>query len=192
MFRRLYDWTMDQATKPYAVWMLMLMSFAESSFFPLPPDLLLIPIVLAQRNRAFLIAGLCTLSSVLGGFFGYAIGSLLYDSIGAPVLNFYGYLDKFTEFQNLYNHYGAWIVFGAGLTPFPYKVITIASGVTGLDLWVFGIASVIGRGVRFFLVAGLLWYFGAAIEKFIDRNFGWLSILFFVLLVGGFAVLKFL
>ena len=191
MLRPAYDWTMAQAEKPYALWMLALIAFVESSFFPIPPDILLIPLVIAARDRAFLIAAVCTAASVVGGLAGYAIGALLFDTIGASVLNFYGYLDKFNEFQASYNAWGAWIVFGAGLTPFPYKVITIASGVSGLDLTVFMVASILSRGLRFFIIAGLLWYWGRPIKRFIDANFGWLSVAFFVLLLGGFAVLKY-
>jgi membrane protein YqaA with SNARE-associated domain len=134
----------------------------------------------------------CTIASVAGGFLGYAIGALLFDAFGRPILEFYGYLDKFAEFQASYNAWGAWIVFFAGLTPFPYKVITIASGVTGLDIWTFAIASVFGRGMRFFAVAALLWWFGPPIKWFIERNLGWLTIAFFVLLFGGFLAVKIL
>jgi membrane protein YqaA with SNARE-associated domain len=145
--------------------------------------------VLAAPRRAWLIAGVCTLSTVAGGMLGYAIGALLFDAIGRPVLELYGYLDKFTAFQESYNAWGAWIVFGAGLTPFPYKVITIASGVTGLNLATFMIASVLARGLRFFLVAALLRHFGEPIRRFIERNLGWLTVLFFALLLGGFLLL---
>lgn len=192
MLRPIYDWTMDQATRPHALWMLALISFAESSFFPIPPDILLIPMILAQRERAFLIAFVCTVASVIGGLAGYAIGYLLYDTVGLPILDLYGYAEKFESFQASYNEYGAWIVFGAGLTPFPYKVITIASGVTQLDLGVFTLASILARGLRFFVLAALLWYWGRPIKRFIEANFGWLSVAFFVLLVGGFALLKLL
>jgi len=188
----LYDWTMAQATRPYALWTLALVSFVESSIFPIPPDVLLIPMVLAARHRAWLIAGVCTVASVLGGFLGYAIGALLFETLGQPILELYGYLDKFAEFQARYNEWGAWIVFGAGLTPFPYKVITIASGVTLLDPVTFGIASVLARGLRFFAVAALLWWFGEPIRLFIERNLGWLTVLFFVFLFGGFLVLRLL
>jgi len=129
---------------------------------------------------------------VVGGMVGYAIGALLFDAIGQPVLEFYGYFDKFAEFQESYNAWGAWIVFFAGLTPFPYKVITIASGVTGLDFTTFMFASVFARGMRFFLVAALLWYFGAPIKRFIEHNLGWLTVLFFILLFGGFLALRLL
>jgi membrane protein YqaA with SNARE-associated domain len=189
---RLYAWTMAQASRPHALWFLALISFVESSVFPIPPDVLLIPMVLAAPHRAWLIAGVCTISSVAGGMLGYAIGALLFGTIGAPILEFYGYMDKFAEFQASYNEWGGWIVFGAGLTPFPYKVITIASGVTDLSLTTFVIASVLARGMRFFLVAALLWYCGEPIRLFIERNLGWLTVLFFVLLLGGFLVLRLL
>ena len=188
----IYAWTMAQAAAPYALWMLALIAFAESSVFPIPPDVLLIPMVLAMRDRAWLIAGVCTIASVAGGFLGYAIGALLFEALGQPILAFYGYLDRFAAFQMRYNAWGAWIVFFAGLTPFPYKVITIASGVTGLDLATFGIASVLARGLRFFMVAALLWYVGPPIKRFIEANLGWLTIAFFVLLFGGFLLVKLL
>ncbi len=192
MLRRLYDWTMLQAAKPHALAILAAVSFIESSVFPIPPDVLLIPMILAQRNRAFLIAGVCTLASVAGGYFGYLIGYGLYETVGVAVLQFYGYLEKFVEFQGMYNENGAWIVFFAGLTPFPYKVVTIASGVTALDPVVFGVASILSRGLRFFVVAALLWYWGPWIRDFIDRYFGWLTLAFFALLFGGFAALRLL
>lgn len=190
VLRRTYDAAMRLAETRYALWVLAAMSFVESSVFPLPPDILLIPMVLARPDRAWLIAGVCTVSSVVGGFAGYAIGLLLYDTIGQPVLAFYGYLDKFTVFQDLYNEWGAWIVAGAGITPFPYKVITIASGVTQLDPVVFGVASVVSRGLRFFLVAALLWKWGAPMRVFIEKRLGLLVTVGFVLLLGGFLALK--
>ncbi|MDX6751525.1 YqaA family protein [Geminicoccaceae bacterium 1502E] len=192
MLRSLYEWTMAQAARPHALWILAVVSFIESSVFPIPPDVLLIPLVLARREEAFKIAAICTAASVAGGLLGYGIGLFLFEAVGQPVLGLYGYAEKFQEFQGLYNEWGAWIVFMAGLTPFPYKVITIASGVTSLDLGVFMTASVLARGLRFFIVAALLWYWGAPIRLFIDRNLGWLSVLFFVLLLGGFAALKML
>jgi membrane protein YqaA with SNARE-associated domain len=189
---RLYAWTMAQALRPHALWILALVSFVESSVFPIPPDVLLIPMVLAAPQRAWLIAGVCTISSVLGGLAGYAIGALLFEAIGRPILDLYGYMAQFAEFQTRYNEWGAWIVFGAGLTPFPYKVVTIASGVTDLNLTTFIVASVLSRGMRFFMVAALLWYFGEPMRRFIERNLGWLTVLFFVLLLGGFLVLRLL
>ena len=190
--KALYLWTLRQAASPYALWILALVAFVESSFFPIPPDILLIPMVIAMRDRAWLIAGICMVASVAGGMAGYGIGFFLYESVGQAILEFYGKLEKFESFQALYNEWGAWIVMMGGLTPFPYKVITIASGVTGLNIVTFTIFSIIARGMRFFLIAWLLWKFGAPIKTFIEKYLGLLTILFFVLLIGGFALLKFL
>ncbi|MCF8482311.1 MAG: DedA family protein [Rhodospirillum sp.] len=190
--RRLYDWTMEKASGPHALWILALVAFIESSIFPIPPDVLIIPMVLAARRRAWMIAGLCTVASVLGGALGYMIGAFLWDSVGLPVLDIYGYAEKFTVFQGWYQDWGAWIVGGAGLTPFPYKVVTIASGAVHLDFIVFMVASALSRGLRFFLVAGLLWWFGEPIRTFIEKRLGLLTAIFFVLLLGGFIALKFL
>ncbi|SOD96491.1 YqaA family protein [Caenispirillum bisanense] len=190
MLQRTYDWTMRQASQPHALWTLAVISFIESSIFPIPPDVLIIPMVLAAREKAWRIAAVCTVASVVGGYAGYAIGYFLWETIGQAVLGFYGYLDKFDAFKQLYNEWGAWIVGMAGFTPFPYKVITIASGVTQLDPVVFGIASVVSRAARFFLVAALLWKFGPPIRSFIEKHLGKLTIAFFVLLLGGFALLK--
>ena len=184
-----YNWMKKSVKSPYALWILATISFIESSFFPIPPDILLIPLVLYRRKEAFKIAFITTLSSVLGGFFGYGIGYFLYSSIGVALLNFYHYTEQFEKFCSYYNEYGAWIVFGAGLTPFPYKIVTIASGVTHLNLWVFGIASFIARGVRFYLVSFLLWKYGRPMQDYIERNLGWLSIVFFTLLVGCFFLI---
>jgi membrane protein YqaA with SNARE-associated domain len=192
MLRRLYDWTMSLAHHPRADAALFGVSFAESSFFPIPPDILLIPMILARRARAWFLASLCTIASVLGGIAGYAIGYFLYDQIGAPLLQMYGYLDKFQTFASQYNDYGAWIVFFAGITPFPYKVITIASGTTGLSLPVFMAASIAARGLRFFIVAALLYFFGPAIRDFIEKRLGLVFTVFMVLLIGGFVAIKYL
>ncbi|WP_299624167.1 YqaA family protein [Pelagibius sp.] len=192
MLRRLYDWTMDLAGHRHALLALAVISFAESSVFPIPPDILIIPMVLAARHRAWLIATVCTLASVAGGLAGYAIGALLFDTVGQPIVEFYGYLDRYAEFQQGYEEWGAWIVAGAGFTPFPYKVITITSGVMNLDLMVFMIASVLSRGARFFLLAALLWYFGPPIRAFIERHLPLLATLFFVLLFGGFIAIRYL
>ena len=190
--QKCYDMMLDLSASPYAMAFLFAVAFAESSFFPIPPDVMLIPMVLATPNKAWRIAGLATLASIIGGYFGYAIGIFAFDMIAEPILRFYNAIDKFHEFENYYHQYGAWIVFGAGITPFPYKIITIASGVVHLDLVVFTIASVLARGMRFFLVAWLLKKYGAPMKTFIEKHLGKLSILFFVLLIGGFAVLKYL
>ena len=192
MFRRLYDWMMKMAKHRKAVWALSLVSFAESSFFPLPPDIMLIPMVLAKRAKAFVYATFATISSVLGGIAGYAIGYFLFDAIGKPVLDFYGYGGKFSTFAAQYNEWGAWIVLMAGLTPFPYKVITIASGVTGLSFITFMVASIVARSIRFFAVCGLLYWFGAQIRSFIEKYFGLVTLIFFISLFGGFLLVKYL
>ncbi len=192
MLRRLYDWTMQLATKPLANYFLAFIAFIESSVFPIPPDVLVIPMVLANRKRAWRIATICTVASVLGGALGYVIGSFFFEVVGQPILDFYSYSDKFDSFKAGYNEWGGWIVAFFGLTPFPYKVITIASGVTQLDFLIFIIASVLSRAARFFLVAGLLWKFGEPIRTFIEKYLGLLTFLFFGLLFAGFIALKYL
>lgn len=192
MFRKLYDWMMEKAASDRAPHALFGVSFIESSFFPLPPDLMLIPMCIAKRAKAWSYATICTVASVLGGAFGYVIGYALFEIIGQPILSFYGYAAQFDQFAAQYNEYGAWIVFMAGLTPFPYKVITIASGVAEMNFLIFMVASVVGRGMRFFAVAGLLYYFGEPIRLFIEKYFGILTFVFFALLVGGFVAIKFL
>ena len=192
MLRRLYDWTMGLAAHRHATTVLGAVAFIESSVFPIPPDVVLIPMVLAHRERAWRNALVCTIASVLGALLGYAIGVFLFDQIGRPLLEFYGYSAKFDQFRDLYNQWGSWVVFTAGLTPFPYKVITILSGVTRLDITIFIVASILARGLRFFIVAALLWRFGPPIRDFIERRLGILFTLFIVLLVGGFVVIKWL
>ena len=192
MLRRLYDWTIHLSGKRHAPWALGAVSFAESSFFPLPPDIVLIPMVLAQRQKAWIYATICTIASVIGGIFGYAIGYFLFDTVGSYILNLYGYQEAFQSFAARYNEFGVWIVLIAGITPFPYKVITIASGVTQLNFFVFMLASVVARGARFYAVAGLLWWFGEPIRAFIDRYFGLLTIVFMALLFGGFLAVRYL
>lgn len=192
MLRRLYDWTMSMAGHRHAERALAGVSFIESSIFPIPPDVMLVPMVMAARDRAWRIAAICTIASVVGGLAGYAIGYFLYESIGKAILDFYGYTEQFTEFQALYNEWGFWIVAMAGFTPFPFKVITIASGVTQLDLLTFTLASVASRGARFYLMTWLLWRFGPPIRAFIEKNLALLTTLFFVLLFGGFAAIRYL
>lgn len=192
MLRRLYDWTISLAASPYALWALAIVSFAESSFFPIPPDVMLIPMIIATPHRAWLIAGVCTVASVMGGAFGYWIGATLYDSVGLPVLEFYGKTDKFDEFAERYNEWGAWAVIAGGITPLPYKLFTILSGSTGLNFWIFMVASFVARGLRFFIVAALLWKFGEPIREFVEKRLGLMFTLFCVLLIGGFFVLRYL
>ena len=190
--RNIYDYMLKLAASKNAIWFLFLVAFAESSFFPIPPDVMLIPMVLAMPKNAFKIAALATLASVLGGYFGYLIGAGFFELIAEPILNVYNAMDKFKEFESYYHEYGAWIVFGAGITPFPYKIITIASGAVHLNLVVFTIASVLARGLRFYIVAWLLKKYGEPMKSFIEKNLGWLSVLFLVLLIGGFYLIKYL
>ncbi len=181
---------MDLAARRHALWALAGVSFAESSFFPIPPDILLIPMVIANRARAWLIAGVCTIASVAGGAFGYAIGFFLFETVGARLLDLYGYSEQFETFQGWYNDYGLLIVFAAGLTPLPYKVFTIASGVTGLGFVTFLVGSLVSRGVRFYAEAALLWWLGEPIRRFLERNLQWVATGFVVLVVGGFVVIR--
>ncbi|RBO54633.1 DedA family protein [Rhodovulum sp. BSW8] len=192
MIRRLYDWTLSLADSRNAMWALFIVAFVESSVFPIPPDVLMVPMILARPSRAFAIAGVALAGSVLGGLAGYGIGWAFFEQIGRPVLEFYGKDAYFDEFGARYNDYGAWAVLIAGVTPFPYKVITILSGSTGLNLWVFMTASVIARGIRFFLVAALLWKFGAPVRRFIEKYLGLLFTLFVLLLIGGFYAVRYL
>ena len=192
MLEALYQWTMRLGAHRRALWVLALVAFLESSIFPIPPDALLIPMVLAARNNAWRIALVCTLASVLGGLLGYAIGMFLFEQVGQFLVGLYSYENQFGTFREYYTEWGAWIVAGAAVLPIPYKLATIASGVMGLDLLVFSVASVLGRGVRFFLVVALLWYFGPPIRTLIETKLRLAVILFLVLLIGGFIVARYL
>jgi len=191
MLQRLYDRTIALAGHRHAVPILGAVSFAESSVFPIPPDVLLIPMVLADRAKAWLIAAVCTIGSVLGGLAGYAIGYFLFETVGQPVLELYGYMDKFAQVRDIFRDWGFWFVFAAGFTPIPYKVITITSGVMTLNPVVFVIASAVSRGGRFFLESALLWYYGPVIRRFIEGNLRLLSVVFVVLLFGGFVAIRY-
>lgn len=191
MLRKLYDYTMSLAATRHAEKGLAGVSFIESSLFPIPPDVLLIPMVLAERAKWLRYAFVCTLASVAGALLGYLIGAILYEAVGAPILRFYGQEDKFQEIAAWYNRWGGWGVFFAAITPFPYKVLTIFSGATGLNLTLFVLVSIVGRGLRFFLVAGLLYWFGPPIRTFIEKNLGLLFTLFMILLIGGFVAVRY-
>jgi membrane protein YqaA with SNARE-associated domain len=192
MIRRLYDWTMAMADHPRALWVLALVSFVESSVFPIPPDVLMIPMILAAPRRAWLIAGVCLVASVSGGMLGYAIGAFAYDSVGRPILEALGKADSMAAFNQRFNDVGFWAVLVAGLTPFPYKVITIMSGWTAMPLGTFVVTSILARGLRFFIVAALLWKYGAPIRDFIERRLGLMFLLFCLVLIGGFYVVRYL
>ena len=190
MIRRLYDWTMDLASQKYAIWALAAVAFVESSFFPIPPDIMLIPMVLAARESAWRYAAICTIASVLGGMLGYAIGAFLYDSVGLPIINLYNLHDEFELFTNGYNEWGIWVILAAAITFVPFKLATIASGIADLEFSKFILASSGGRGFRFFLVAALLYYFGQPIREFIEKRLAMLFVLFCILLIGGFMLIK--
>ena len=192
MLHRLYTRTLAMAEHPNALWVLAVVSFVESSVFPIPPDVLMIPMIIARPSRAWLIALVALVSSVLGGLLGYAIGAFFYEALGQPILEALGKGDAMAAFNTRFNDFGFWAVLIAGITPFPYKVITILSGTTGLNLVVFTLASIAARGLRFFIVATLLWKFGAPIRDFIERRLNLMFILFVVILVGGFALVKLL
>ena len=192
IFRNLYEWTLTKSSHKKAPWFLSIISFSESSFFPIPPDIILIPMVLAKKTKAFFYALICTISSVLGGVLGYFIGLILFNSIGIILINLYHLNDSINEFKNYYNLYGPWIVVIAGFTPFPFKVITIASGLFQLNFIIFILCSFLSRGARFYLVAGLLYLYGGKIRIFIDRYFNFLTILFLVLLIGSILFIKLL
>lgn len=188
MLRRLYDWCIAAADKPYAVWMLGFVSFAESSFFPVPPDVMLIPMALARPQRAWFFALVCTVTSVLGGVLGYAIGALLYDSLGGWIIQLYGYGDKVEQFRAAYAEYGAWIILLKGLTPIPYKLVTITSGFAGYNLLLFVVFSVITRGARFYILAFLLYRYGPRARSIIEERLGFWVTIGAIGLVLGFVV----
>lgn len=192
MLRRLYNWTLSLAQSEHALWALAIVAFLESSVFPIPPDIIMIPMIIARPNRAFLIAGIALLASVLGGLLGYYIGAGLFDVLGQPLIDFYGKADAATQFNERFKAWGAWAVLIAGLTPFPFKVITIMSGWTGLNLAVFIVSSIIARGLRFYIIALLLWKFGTPIRDFIERQLGLMFTLFVILLFGGFFLVKYI
>jgi membrane protein YqaA with SNARE-associated domain len=190
--RRIYDWMMRKAADEHAPHALAAVSFAESSFFPIPPDVMLVPMVLAKPSRAWTYAAIATVASVIGGVFGYAIGYFAFEAIGEPILKLYGKADSFHSFTQMFNDYGVWIIIIKGMTPIPYKILTIAAGVAKMSLGPFMMASVIARAMRFFLVAGLLYFFGEPIRDFIEKRLSLVTTVFVVLLVGGFIALKFM
>ncbi len=191
MLRRLYDWVLDLASRKSAPYALGAVSFAESSFFPVPPDVMLVPMALARPDRAWFYAGLCTVTSVLGGLAGYAIGALLYDSIGQWLFHLYGLEAKADEFRHAYAAWGHWIILLKGLTPIPFKLVTITSGFAGYDLVWFTVLSFITRGARFGLIAALIGRYGAQIREIMDKHLTVIAIALVVVVIGGFLSLKF-
>lgn len=189
--RRLQDWLMDKANSPWATHILVLVAFAESSILPTPPDLMLIPMIIANRLRAFYLAALSAASSVLGGLVGYLLGFFLIDTAGRFIIQTYGLETEFINFQEAFQNYGFWLIVFKGVTPIPFKLVTIASGATHLNIWLFLVASTISRSVRFFLLATVLWYYGDEAKEYYENHFKTFMILSFAVIIGGFLFLKF-
>lgn len=189
--KKLYEWVLHWAETPYAVPALFLLAFSESSFFPVPPDVLLITLAISIPKKSFKYAMICAVGSVLGGILGYYIGLYGYEAVGKPIVDFYHGQEIMEMIKSKYDQHGFWGILVAAITPIPYKVFTIASGVFRFDFLLFLIASIVGRSTRFFVVAGLIWKFGPSIRDFIDKYFNLLSIVFMVLLIGGFILLKY-
>ena len=192
MLKKLYQWTLDKAAHDKAPHWLAAISFIESSFFPIPPDVMLAPMCLARPDRAFRYALICTIASVLGALLGYAIGFFLFETIGVFILDLYGLGEKFDVFKTEFNEQGWLIVLLAGFTPLPFKVISIAAGATAMPLYVLIGAAIIARSARFFLVAALLWKFGPPMKAWIDKNFALATTAIGVAFVGGFIAIRFL
>jgi len=190
--RRLYDWVIRLAGSRYAIPAMAVVSFAESSFFPIPPDVMLVPMVLANPRKAFTIATVCTVGSVLGGLLGYTIGFYFFETAGAWLVKAYGLQSGLEKFRQGFAEYGIWIILIKGLTPIPYKLVTIASGAAHFDLFTFVWASIVTRGIRFFAVSALLWKFGEPIRAFIEKRLTLVTWLFLIALVGGFVAFRYL
>ena len=190
MIKRMYDWTLSMSGHPRSLWVLAFVAFIESSFFPIPPDLLLIPLILAAPTRAFGIALIAVVASVAGGVFGYFIGAFAFEAIGQPILASLGKIDYISGFNQKFNEYGLWAVLIAGVTPFPFKVITIMSGWTSMPFGVFVFSSLVARSLRFFAVATLLYYFGAPIRNFIEKRLGLVFTVFIFVLIAGFFMIR--
>lgn len=188
MLRKIYDWCVAAAGKPHAAWALGAVSFAESSFFPIPPDAMLVPMALARPDKAYYYAAVCTAASVLGGMFGYAIGAYLYESVGLWLIQLYGYGDKVEAFRQAYAEWGSWIILIKGVTPIPYKIVTITSGFAGYNFFLFVLFSIITRGARFFLSAFLLSRYGPQARAAIEKRLGLWATIFLVVLIGGIIV----
>lgn len=188
MLRKLYNWCIQAAGKPYATWILGAVSFTESSFFPLPPDTMLVPMALARPDKAYHYAAICTVASVLGGMLGYAIGAYLYESVGLWLISLYGYGDKVETFREAYARWGSWIILIKGATPIPYKIVTITSGFAGYNFFMFVLLSMITRGARFYLTAFLLSRYGPQAREAIEKRLGFWFSVFLIALIGGIIV----
>ena len=188
MLKRIYDWCIAAADKPYALWIMAAVSFAESSFFPIPPDVMLLPMSLARPQRAWFFATVCTIASVTGGLVGYAIGALLYDSLGQWLMHIYNLTDKVETFRQSYTEWGAVIILLKGLTPIPYKLVTITSGFAGYNIWLFILCSIVARGGRFFVLAVLLNRYGDVIRKELEKRLTTYVVIGAIVLVAGFYI----
>jgi membrane protein YqaA with SNARE-associated domain len=192
MLKRLYHWVLHWSDSPYGAWALFILAFSESSFFPIPPDVLLVALAVGKPEKSFKFAAICALGSILGGILGYVIGWQFMAAVGEKIVAFYGLSTRVEYIEVLYNRYDAWAVGIAGFTPIPYKVFTIAAGVFKINFFIFIAASAISRSARFFLVAGLIYYFGPGIQTFIEKYFNLLVVVFTILLVGFFVILKYI
>ena len=192
MLKKLYHWVLHWAETPYGPWALLLLAFSESSFFPIPPDVLLVALAISIPKSSYRYALICTAGSVMGGTFGYFLGLKLMGTVGMPIINFYGLMEEFDKWKDIFRRNDVWMVAVAGFTPVPYKVITITAGAAKLDLSNFIIVSAVSRAARFFLVGALIYRYGESIQPFIDKYFNLLSILFIALLIGGFLLIKFI
>jgi membrane protein YqaA with SNARE-associated domain len=191
MLKRIYDWCISAADKPYALWIMAAVSFAESSFFPIPPDVMLLPMSLARPKKAWFFAGICTVASVAGGVVGYAIGALLYDSVGQWLMHIYNLTDKVETFRQSYDEWGSVIILVKGLTPIPYKLVTITSGFAGYNIWLFILCSIVARGGRFFVLAVLLNRYGDTIRAELEKRLAlWVTIGAVVLVLGFYVAVK--
>lgn len=192
LMSRVMDWVSKSSLSPQAKWILAIVSFTESVIVPLPPDLLLIPMALTQRKKALHFAFICTVSSVLGGIVGYFLGYYFMDYVGMPIINFYNLTEEYAVIKEWYDTYSAWAVAAAGLTPIPYKLCTLSAGAFQVNFWIFLIASVLSRGLRFFAIAGMIYLFGDRVRYFLEKRFDLILLATLILGIAGFVVLKFL
>jgi len=190
--KKLYDWVLSWAHSPYGIWALFLLAFCESSFFPIPPDILLIALCVSIPKRSFYFALICSAGSVLGGLLGYLIGYSFMSTVGMPIIEFYDLTSQFQRLQSIYTDYDAWAIAIAGFTPIPYKVFTITAGAFHINLFVFAMASLISRSARFFIISTLIYFFGVKIQAFIEKYFNMLSIAFVIALIGGFLLIRYI
>ena len=192
IIRWMYDCVMRLSRTQWAVWVLILVSFLGATVFPLPAEVIMIPMILARPNKAFIISTIALVATVLGGLSGYYVGAVLFDTVGVRILALFNYAETFGRFAELYHEWGSMIVFIGGFSPFPYKVITIASGFVKMDVLVFTLASIVARGLRYYLIAWLLWKYGDEARKYIERHLGKITVIVCICLVVGFWVMRYI